>query len=245
MGFAENVDGRFLILENDKLGGHLKRGDRWEPHFTKLVQELVRPGTVAVDAGANMGCNTVVLARTIGAEGRVYAFEPQRITFQQLCANCLLNGLPNVYPIPAALGDRERDDLTMAPLDYYKDWVNIANNRIGAGGEPIHVVTLDSFALDVSFLKVDVQGYEIKVLEGARETIARSRPLLFVEVEARQLERHGATSDELIQHIRNLEYKLIWICNDYPVDHLCVPSERPDLLEQALCSIDGEVKVIG
>ena len=64
VGCVENKDGRFLILENDGIGGHLKRGDRWEPHFTKIVRGLVEPGTVAVDAGANMVKELKILGNT-------------------------------------------------------------------------------------------------------------------------------------------------------------------------------------
>src|SRR5690606_28828206 len=62
-----------------------------------LFRQILRPGGVVVEAGANIGAHTVPLARMVGESGAVVAFEPQRLQFQLLCANLALNGMINVF----------------------------------------------------------------------------------------------------------------------------------------------------
>ena len=242
---VENVDGRFLILPNDGIGGHLKRGDRWEPHFTRLVQHVLPRGATVIDAGANLGHHSVVMAKVVGPTGLVIAIEPQRIVFQQLCANAFLNGLTNVHAFQWALGAAPNGVVHLNPVDYFAPWVNIGDTRVGAGGETVSVGTLDAFqALPVSFIKLDVQGSELAALRGGSEIIRTHRPLLFLEVEEPHLRAMGTDSRELVQHLLSLRYVLLKIKNDYPVDHLCVPSEKRHLLPHCIALLDSDYEVI-
>src|SRR4029077_19152386 len=70
----------------------------------ELFQRVVHPGDLVVEVGANIGAHTVELARLVGSDGEVHAFEPQRIVFQTLCANVALNQLTNVRTLQAAVG---------------------------------------------------------------------------------------------------------------------------------------------
>ena len=72
---------------------------------------------MVVDVGANIGTHTVFFAQRAGATGQVYAFEPQRIVFQNLCANLALNGLLNVRAIHAA-ASREPGTIAVPPIAY-------------------------------------------------------------------------------------------------------------------------------
>lgn len=243
---VENCDGKFLCLSNDGIGNHLLRGDRWEAHFTQLVSALLSQGDIAVDVGANMGCNTVALARAVAPDGIVYAFEPLRIPFQLLCGNCMLNSLPHVITKNIAIGDGSISEVQMNPVQYTSTWINIGDTQVGKGGEQVAVRSLDSFDLPkVDFIKIDVQGYEPRVLRGATATIDRCRPLLFVEIEEPQLKSHGSSTADLINQILGLGYRLLWIKNNYPVDFLCVPKERQSQLSQAAGLLSCPYEIIG
>ena len=147
-----------------------------------LFRQLLRPGCLVVEAGANIGAHTVPIAKIIGPTGHLWAIEPQRIVHQTLCANVALNSLSNVTTLWAAVG-REPGTLLVPSIDYTRD-----NNFGGLGlegrtnGDPVSVITVDSLGLPrLDVLKADVEGMEQAVLEGARATIERCHPLLYVE----------------------------------------------------------------
>lgn len=167
-----------------------------------LFRQVVRPGGLVFEAGANIGAHTVPLAKMVGPSGRVVAVEPQRVVFQTLCANIALSSLTNVYAYCAAAG-RQMGKLLVPDIDYTQD-----NNFGGLGlegrtsGQEIPLITIDSLGLEkLDLLKADVEGMELDVLLGAEQTIARCRPLLYVENDRQE------KSEELIAHIKSLGYE--------------------------------------
>ncbi len=134
----------------------------------ELFRQVLRPGSLVVEAGSNIGAHTLPLAKLVGPAGHVWAFEPQRIVFQTLCANMALNSVLNVSAIWAAVGNQP-GQLLIPGIDYTRD-----NNFGGLGlegrtsGEPVQVLTIDSLRLPrLDLLKADVEGMEQAVLEGA------------------------------------------------------------------------------
>lgn len=205
-----------------------------------LYKQLVEPGQVIVDAGANIGAHTVFFARATGPEGAVHAFEPQRVIFYMLGANLALNGLDNVHARHAALGDAP-GTITVPRVDYGKAG-NFGGVSLVAGGpgETVPVMTVDGLALDrCDLIKIDVQGMEGQVLAGARRTIERFRPMMYVE---NDLKAHSAA---LIGQLFDLDYRLYWhiprlyhadnyfgrnkniFRNTVNVNMLCLPAEDP------------------
>lgn len=197
--------GLMLFNRHDRyVGRSIERYGEFSPGELDLFRQAVQPGWHVVEAGANIGAHTLILAQQVGPRGRVYAFEPQRVLFQTLCANMALNSLTNVVCRPEALG-AEAGTTYVPWLDY-----NAENNFGGLSlqyrqGEPVPVIALDSLQLPrCEFLKIDVEGMELEVLRGATETIRRCRPLLYVEND--RPERSAA----LIRYLQELGYDLYW-----------------------------------
>lgn len=130
-----------------------------------------------IDAGANVGTHAMVYARTAD---RVLAFEPQWFVYKLLVMNTLLNCADNVMPYWCALG--QECGMVRIPSSS-PDAENISGGvDVGEGDDLVKIVTLDSLKLEkVSLLKVDVERSMLSVLYGARETIKRDRPVLYVE----------------------------------------------------------------
>mmetsp|Transcript_23313 Transcript_23313/g.65877 ORF Transcript_23313/g.65877 Transcript_23313/m.65877 type:complete len:490 (+) Transcript_23313:47-1516(+) len=164
------------------------------------LQSLCRLGDTVIDVGANVGGFTVPLAERVGPEGEVHAFEPFRKIYQHLNANVALNGLTNVYAYNNALGTEVKEIEIHAPdlttwnfpsairVDEQYDTaeaLNKANLRYEQKKERIYVRPLDSFRFGgrVTLIKIDVEFMELQVVLGAKETIRKHQPLLWVENE--------------------------------------------------------------
>ena len=198
--------GLTLYNKHDKyIGRSLELYGEFSQLEVDLFEQVVLPGWLVVEAGANIGVHTVPLARLVGESGQVHAFEPQRVVFQNLCANVALAGLTNVRCHPAAVGEAA-GEIVIPHIDYRQE-----NNFGGLGlgdfkqGEKVSLLTIDSLNLPVChFLKADVEGMELAALRGARATIEKFRPILYVENDRQD------KSAPLVQFIRELGYKLYW-----------------------------------
>ena len=171
----------------------------------RVLLSLLREGDVVVEAGANIGADTVPIARHVGSKGFVVAFEPQRPIFQVLGANLALNGILNVLSIRAAVGSTK--STISVPLIDYSAPLNFGGVSLvhGGIGEQVNVATIDSLQLNrCSLIKADVEGMELDVLVGAAGTIERFQPRIYVENNC------GPRSKELISHLISLRYRLYW-----------------------------------
>ncbi len=176
--------GKFYLDERkDLIKDILRRGKVWEHKIVRLLKKHIKSGSAVVDAGAHIGTHTISMSKAVGAKGTVIAFEPQHKIFQELVVNVKLNGLKNVKTKNNALGNEEK-------------WVRMYNVEAGneAGmpicppsattcGSNVLMITLDSLLLsNVSLLKIDVEGSENIVLDGARRTIQQNRPVIIIEI---------------------------------------------------------------
>jgi FkbM family methyltransferase len=187
------------------IGRSLELYGEWSEGEIALFQHLLRAGDIVVEVGANIGTHTIFFARTVGAAGRVLAFEPQRIVFQTLCGNLALNSLTNVHCYAVALG--ESAGFAQIPVLDHRQPLNFGGVSLSSAaiGEQIQVATLDSFALpQCRLLKIDVEGMELAVLKGAVETIRRCQPILYLENDRQERSR------DLIHYIQSLGYDLFW-----------------------------------
>jgi FkbM family methyltransferase len=159
----------------------------WNVIEYAAFRAAVTPGMIALDIGANVGAYTVLLARWVGTAGRVYAFEPSAPAFRGLVRHISLNVQDDVArPLAVAVSDREGSGNLMVAA-------TAGESRLAGGLETgnavtVPVTTIDSFCarqgVRPSFIKIDVEGEELAVLRGARETIrqAGDRLALFVEL---------------------------------------------------------------
>lgn len=180
----------------------------WNPDEYDAFRLAVSAGATALDIGANVGAYSLLLGQWVGAGGRVFAFEPSPEVFSGLTRHVALNGLGAVItPVPCAVGDCVGEvALALAGT--------IGESRIAAPGDgdvpsvTVPVTTIDEFCaahdLTPSFIKVDVEGFELAVLRGARETIRRagSALALFVEMHPSLWPMLGTSRSELLDELR-------------------------------------------
>lgn len=196
--------GSFLCLDNDiYIGRSLVLLGEFSELEWALLRQLVGPGAVVVEAGANIGALTVPLAKAVGPEGRVYAFEPQRLVHHMLCGTLALNELENVYPFALAVGE-EMGQVHIPSIGYGED-ANFGGVALDSEGDVVTVATVDTMNLQrLDLLKVDVEGFEERVLRGAHSTIGRFRPALYIENDRRD------QSPALLTYLAGLGYDAFW-----------------------------------
>ena len=208
---VESRHGWMLVNPNDTYLGQaiLEYGECCE-HEVRFLLHLIslRPGDV-VEIGTNIGTHTVPMATALAAQGRrLIAFEPQPFIFQNLCANLALNGLSNVTAWPFACGDRDATVYFSHPNYLAGDnfggiemKTERAPGRIAVPCRRLDdVVDVEAIAL----IKVDVEGFELRALQGAEATLDRHRPILYVEND--RIEE----SPSLVEWLWSKQYRLWW-----------------------------------
>lgn len=179
--------------------------------------QLIKPGDVVLDIGANVGAHTLPLAQLVGAAGKVYSFEPTAYAFAKQQANIALN--PSLASrISAHQMMLMADDHAELPESVYSSWpledaVDLHSTHCGRlmGTCGSVTGTLDSFLLDaevvhVDFVKLDVDGNENDVLAGARGILQSSKPKLMLELAPYVYESCPHRFDELLYFLWGMGY---------------------------------------
>lgn len=182
----------------------------------KFLNAFLRPGDTYVDVGANLGLFTLIAALRVGKAGRVYAFEPCSQAYRRLVANVKLNHA-SVVCHQLALGDCiSRLSMNIA-LDGFDAWNSFASPIDGSSFsvEEVDCVTWDSFAQEhdlvgrVTMMKIDVEGWETRVLAGAWSSLSRpDAPVLQVEFTQRAAQSAGSSCRGLYRLLQKLGYQM-------------------------------------
>jgi FkbM family methyltransferase len=198
------------ITHDSYCGRSLDAYGEFSPGEAELFKQIIHPGSTVLDIGANIGIHTVLFAQLVGPEGRVIAFEPQRVIHQLLAGNVMINGHMNVDARRAAAGSAPGK--LLVPRVNYTVEGNYGCVNLGQwdSGEEVAIETVDGFNLPAChFMKIDVEGMELSALQGARATILRHRPVLYVEND------RADNSRALIEYLFSLNYRLYWHVSPY------------------------------
>lgn len=235
-----NVPGQgifFLSDEKDLIETRMRQGG-WEKHIQYVMHKYLNPNKNVIDIGAYIGSHTVHLAKGL-KNGIVYAFEPQWNIRRKLEGNLMLNQINNARVFPYALGPENE----IASINY--------NNEDNKGGAhicskngtgrikncvqsqntnkySIEVRSLDSFNFsNIGLIKIDVEGFELQVLKGAKRTIEASRPIMVIETYGKS--SFGSTEKnkrDVMALLKKLHYSVYHIAG---ADYLAMPTERVTL----------------
>lgn len=256
----DNIISRYLFVDGV-----------WEPYESQLMSNLLLPGMTVIDVGAHIGYHSLLAAQAIGTKGRVISFEPSPDNYRLLTENIQLNGFSEViHAENAALSDQRGE------LELFLSSYNTGDHRIystlsdddelfNAGAQRLSVkvaaLKLDDY-LDqqhvshVDLIKIDVQGAEMSVLSGMKQTLLRNPELiLFTEFWPHGLRRFGTEPQDLLSflvdeigfslfHIQPEEHRVVPVTPEsfasqtrdadpvLQIDLLCCASPSPALLER-------------
>ena len=193
---------------------------RFEANERDFVISYLAAGDIFVDVGANVGLFTLLGASLVGAAGKVYAFEPTALTYARLCDTVKRNRLSNVECIKLALSDQDETRLMTVSVEGFAAWNSLAQPGVSSQcvAEQVKCYPWDRFAAQhallgkVALMKIDIEGWEYTMLQGAQATLQRAdAPDLLVEFAEVNAKAAGTTCVALYNLLLTLGYELYQI----------------------------------
>jgi FkbM family methyltransferase len=199
----------------------------YEPLQSYVFNTLIGEGMVVIDGGANIGQYSLLAATKVGQSGAVHSFEPYRGNFEKLSRNVVNNGLGTVCQLSnCALWGRDGEVSLVNPSSSLVRSYQTNNGAYQVCEEfekddsslRVRSTTLDTYvrernirSLDV--IKLDVEGAERYVLDGAREVLAEYKPIVFMEVNEQVLRSRGSSSSHVWERMTRIGYQRVLIAD--------------------------------
>jgi FkbM family methyltransferase len=197
--------------------------EAWFEKEAAVVPHLLKLGMTAIDIGANVGIYSLSLARRVGSEGAVYAYEPAGETRRLLAQSREINRTANLHIIAAALSDTPRAG--HLALSHTSELHSLSGD---GAGEPISITSLDEEDRirdwrSPDFVKIDAEGEEQRILEGGRAFFARHSPLVMFEIKT-----ENEINRPVIDEFRAMSFRTFRLLPGAP---MLVPVGADDLLD--------------
>ncbi len=200
----------------------------FEIETRQFLKFILQPGDVFLDVGANVGLFSLIASGSVGANGRVHAFEPVGKTFGRLVDNVNLNQMQNVACHRLALSDKGGEAVMTIAKDGYDAWNSLGKPYMGSAldSETVPTLTLDQFVEEHSLfnkikaIKIDVEGWEAYVLAGGVKTLSSSQaPLIIIEFTEEAAALANSSCKTLFEALRQLGYQMFTLTdgkNNFP-----------------------------
>jgi FkbM family methyltransferase len=192
-------------------GAHTYWRGRYEPALAMRMSEVIKPRMICYDCGANTGYFTLLMARLVGESGHVFAFEPVPANAANARKNMEINRLHNVTVIEMALANQNG-------RARFSTSSNFSMGHLGGGGDlEVDTARIDSLGLPApDVMKIDVEGAEALLIDGAESAIRASRPIIFMSLHL-PIEDSRALADR----IRWLGYTVV--LSEHPYELEAIP----------------------
>jgi FkbM family methyltransferase len=194
----------------------LLRGE-YEPHLIKFFRERLEPGMVFVDVGANVGLYSMLAAQIVGSSGKVFCFEPNSENCRLIMLSIHRNAFENISVFPFALGNKIGPVLFSTHIGSNGGLIpDTQDSLLNPSCAVMPMVRLeDMISEKVDLIKIDVEGAEGLVVEGAKQLIERYRPIVTSEFSLEMLPRVSKMSGRgYLGYFKTNQYE-IYLCDRY------------------------------
>ena len=249
---ARLPSGELWLAWNDVMGKHVYQHEDFEIQECRVLDRLLSAGMMVFDIGAHQGFFSLLFSRKVGGQGAVVAFEPSPRENRRLRWNLQLNRCRNVQVVAGALGKQTGQADLFVCLGRETGCNSL---RLPAVAEPVSklsvpITTLDRFMTEqkigkLDFIKMDVEGAELEVMQGGDRTLERLRPLILCELSDLRTAPWGYRSQDICRHLLARDYLLFSFsgggnlipCPDkkkYNENILAVPREKESTIAETL-----------
>ena len=211
MSIVSTQYGRMRIIDSDKtVSRALALYGEWAMDELSLLAQIISPGMCVLDVGAFIGTHSLAFSGFAGKKGRVYSFEPRKEIYEILSENLALNNCENVTALNIGLDEKEKnlvlqsinlnELVNFGGLSLDSDFCSLSSETY-----QIHISTIDGLGIEkVDVIKLDVEGMERSVLDGAIEVISRDRPVVFCECNSL------SSGYEILEFCQAQQYETYW-----------------------------------
>ncbi len=197
---------------------------KFEIDTSSYFKSIINKGDIIFDIGANIGAHTLPMAKLVGENGIVHAFEPTKFAYDKLEKNISLNpnlnnriivnqimltDKKNKKPVPKLYSSWPFD----SKLQEHKKHCGSMQSTDGCKSKTLDEYVLDNKVSGLKLIKIDVDGFEIEVLMGAKNILKKNKPILLIELAPYTFEERGKSFSKLINLLFNLGYALFDIKN--------------------------------
>ncbi len=197
----------------------------YEPNELNFIRKTLKKGDVFIDVGANIGLYTIVASKLVGNTGTVCAFEPSEREYTLLSKNIKLNELHNVKAFKIALSNYD-GEAEIYVAGGGRTGANTLSNNFRSKShvmleniEKVRVNKMDTFfgsinIPTITLIKIDVEGHEPFVLDGAQKILQKYKPIIMLEILEEGLKIAGSSSNQLFNLLKSLNYKFLYFTEE-------------------------------
>lgn len=202
-----------------------------EDTYVKFWNSLLRKGDIVFDIGANIGYYSMLAAKRISPEGRVYSFEPVSSTFACLKENAGMNNFENIILTNAGVSDTKGTTKI-----YVADITNTGTSSLAMQGnfsgvtEEVFIITIDEFAEEnrtsrADIIKIDVEGCEYNALKGMKKLLESYKPLVLIEIVDERLKLFDSSKENIFDFFESIGFFGFEITGEKTIRKYQRPSE--------------------
>ena len=202
---------------------------QFEPDIVNLVKRYVDPTRDVIDVGANVGFYTVLFSRLVSESSKVLAVEPTQLVLEHLRRNVERNGCTRSVLVFDGIATNSRGSFRLNVIPGMEEFSSIGKivhpyvtgkvtQSVEVKGDTVDNLVRD-FKLNPGFIKIDVEGAEYLVLEGAVGTIRTYHPVIVLEANGLLLSSCGTTSQMVLEFLEDFHYRFVATSDGY----MCIP----------------------
>jgi FkbM family methyltransferase len=177
----------------------------YESGTIDFIKKHLKKGDCFVDVGANIGLMSIEASESVGSQGKIYSFEPHPDTAKILRFNIDLNSFENIEVIEKGVGSKSGEAKIYDRWDVNRGGASVFSANNNQEGFAIQLVVLDEVfqKIDIQLIKIDIEGYELEALKGAKRILSSENPPILIVECTEETENQNYTRVELYRWLKN------------------------------------------